>query len=64
MWCNEVKHGRSPVLHDVGVSASMKVTARTTLLMKVGNLSDDSHYEVFEGDLSRPRSLRCVRQEW
>jgi hypothetical protein len=42
----------------------VKVGARTMLLVNAANLFDNSHYEIFGGDLLRRRALVSIRQEW
>lgn len=63
-WSGGVFHGPVPALHVVDVGASVRVGPRTTLLVNAANLFDNSHYEIFGGDLLRRRSLVSVRQEW
>jgi outer membrane receptor protein involved in Fe transport len=63
-WSGGAFHGPIPSLHIVDAGTSVKVGPRTTLLVNAANLFDDSHYEVFGGDLLRRRALLSLRQEW
>jgi outer membrane receptor protein involved in Fe transport len=63
-WTNGVFQGPVPALHVADASASIKLGPRTALLVNAANLFDDSHYEIFGGDLLRRRTLVTLRQEW
>jgi outer membrane receptor protein involved in Fe transport len=63
-WSGGAFHGRVPALHIVDAGANVKVGARTMLLVNAANLFDNSHYEIFGGDLLRRRALVSIRQEW
>ena len=63
-WSGGAFRGPIPELNVFEISASCRVGRRTTLLVNVANLFDDSHYEIFGGDLLPRRAVVSLRQEW
>jgi hypothetical protein len=59
-----VFHGPVPALHVLDAGATFKLAPRTSLVANIANVFDNSHYEIFGGDLLGRRALVTVRQEW
>jgi outer membrane receptor protein involved in Fe transport len=63
-WNDGIYRGVVPTFQVFDLSASYKVTPRTTVLANVANVFDKSHFEMFGGDLLGRRALLSIRQSW
>ena len=64
MWNDGIYRGAVPAFQVLDLAASYSLTSRTTVLANVANVSDNSHFEMFGGDLLGRRALLSLRQSW